>query len=313
MESLLKNIYRIDLDTTGLCNKTCTFCPRTNISYPNVNEHMSLETLQIVIDEMKSFHFTGWVELAGRGEPVLYKHFAKAVELLTQEGRTWKLRVTTNGYKIDTHWKKSFAKIDHLILNTYTDEGEFKSRLVKYQYLHGTDKKVEHYFKPDGLSIQEINNLPPIEDTLHPGKYFNYVFNNRAGWFNDNTVDTPCWHPMRQIFIDWKGNYQMCCNDWKYQIIIGNIHERSMVDMYLNDPKLNRIRWSLLNKRRSDILPCSRCDDSQGGSRNTVKTIEKFRQSNEYKFHVAKIAGGEGAKFRKELLGGDLIPVYQEN
>ena len=310
---LFNHLYRIDLDLTGLCNKTCSFCPRTHVSYPNVNEHMSLETIKIVIAEMKSKGFSGWVELAGRGEPVLHNKFTDVVQMLTAEPRTWKVRVTTNGYKIDTHWKKSFAKIDHLILNTYTNQQDFEDRLAKYQYLHGTDRKVEHYFKPDGLTIEEINNLPPIEDNLQPGKFFNYVFNNRAGWFSDESVPTSCWHPMRQIFIDYKGNYQMCCNDWKYQIIIGNIHERGMFDMYENDPKLNRIRWSLLNNQRSDILPCSRCDDAQGGSRNTVKAIAKFKTTNEYKFHVAKIAGGEGAKYRKELQGGDFIPVFEEN
>lgn len=311
MEQITKYIYRIDLDLTGLCNKTCSFCPRSNPTYPNVNEIMSFKTIEIVLEELRSIDFKGFIELAGRGEPTTHPKFEKVIDLLTQEPRKWKVRVTTNGYRIKKHWSRAYTKIDELILNTYTNREEFEERLVQYRSLaNGTI--VDQYFKPDGLSVDEINKLGNQNDVKNEGKQFRYAFNNRAGWFSDKVLDSPCWHPMRQIFIDYKGNYQMCCNDWKYQIKIGNIHERSLMDMYVNDPKLNRIRWSLINNRRRDILPCASCDDGQGGRKDTMNTIEKFRKTPFYRQHVAKIAGEEGLEYIKELRGGDLIPVYQE-
>ena len=312
MEQITRYIYRIDLDLTGLCNKTCSFCPRSNKSYPNVKEIMSLETIEIVLKELRSINFRGFIELAGRGEPTTHPRFAEVIDLVTAEPRTWKVRVTTNGYRIKRHWTTSYTKIDELILNTYTTEDDFNSRLVQYRSLPN-GSIVDQYFKPDGLSVEEINNLPNQNDVKNEGKQFRYAFNNRAGWFSDKVADSPCWHPMRQIFIDYHGNYQMCCNDWKYQIKIGNVHERSLMDMYRNDPKLNRIRWSLINNRRKDILPCARCDDGQGSSATTKEAIRKFKETPIYRGHVAKIASQEGSKYAKELLGGNFIPVYQED
>lgn len=272
---------------------------------------MSMETIQVVMDELRKVNFTGFIELAGRGEPSLHNNFVKVVDMLTAQPRTWKVRVTTNGYKIKSLWEGTYSKIDELILNTYTNEKEYTARLRKYEFLKN-GRRVEHYFKPDTKSIQEINSLGPQADTTTTEKkYFRYVFNNRAGSFSNVGVDGPCWHPMRQIFIDYKGNYQMCCNDWKYQIKIGNIHERSMIDMYVNDQKLNRIRWSLINGRRQDILPCKMCDDTQGISPRSIKMVETFKGTDIYKFHVCTLAAKASQEEREEVRGVNLIPIYE--
>lgn len=272
---------------------------------------MSLETIQIVMNELKSIKFNGWIELAGRGEPTLHPEFEKVVDMLTKDSPTWKVRVTTNGYRLKKHWDTTYTKINELILNTYTNEREYNDRVARYKQLKN-GVRVEHYFKPDTKTIQEMNELGWQKDTTVDNGYFKYAFNNRAGVFTDVGIDGPCWHPMRQIFIDYNGNYQMCCNDWKYQIKIGNIHERSMLDMYRNDPKLNRIRWSLLRGRREDILPCKLCDDIQGTRQSSVDTINKFLTTDMYKHHVCKIAGQATDEMKRELRGVDLIPVYQE-
>ena len=198
-----------------------------------------------------------------------------------------------------------------MILNTYSNQEEFEERLQKYVVLP-SGRTSDHYFKPDTLSIEEINNLGPQIDYKKGGK-FTYLFNNRAGSFSDKGIDAPCWHPMRQIFIDYHGNYQMCCNDWKYQIKIGNVHERSLKEMYENDPKLQRVRWSLINGRRQDILPCKMCDDKQGTRPDTARLIRNLKETNEYKFGICKTAGQVSKEIKHELRGYDLIPIYEED
>lgn len=308
---LLNQLIRFDLDLTGLCNRQCTFCPRSlhaDPVYPNINRHMSLETIEIVLKEMRSIGFTHWLELAGRGESTLHKKFDTIVDMVTAQPRTWKVRLTTNGYKIDEWWPSLADKFDEIILNSYESEEQYNERKQLYTGLPNGGK-VFHYYKQDGFSIDQVNKMKPYQEN---GKWWKHAFNNRAGYFKDqdrrneeldytNLVtmpngkkikvsESPCWHPMRQIFIDYDGNYQMCCNDWSYQIKIGNIHERSLIDMYLNDPKLNRIRWRLINKDRGAILPCAMCDDIQGATLGTVNTIDRFKQTRGYQEHVIPIA-----------------------
>lgn len=309
---MLRSLIRIDLDLTGLCNRQCTFCPRSLTAepvYPNVNKHMSLNTIEIIIKELQSIDFDGWFELAGRGESTLHRYFEKIVDMVTAQPRKWKVRLTTNGYEIEDWWPTLAHKFDQLILNSYESKEQWIERQSTYSHLPN-GKAVYHYYKQDGYTIDEINDMPGyIED----GKSWKHAFNNRAGYFKHQDrsnnkdlnyiglVTTPsgeqitiaksaCWHPMRQIFIDYDGNYQMCCNDWSHQIKIGNVNERSLIDMYLNDPKINRIRWRLLNRDRQAIAPCARCDDIQGATRNTVTAIDKFVSGRAYKEHVVPLA-----------------------
>lgn len=301
---LLKWLVRIDLDLTGLCNRQCSFCPRAldaNPVYPNVNKHMSLDTLQIVIDEMKSIKFRGYWELAGRGESTLHKNFDTIVEMLSTKDRTWKLRLTTNGYEIDEWWPTLSEKFDGLILNSYESYDQFVERKAKYEKLPNGEL-VEHHYKQDGFTIEQINKMP--RHLENDGKWYNYAFNNRAGYFSDEVVKSRCWHPMRQIFIDYDGNYQMCCNDWLSQIKIGNVHERSLIDMYINDEKINRIRWLLLTEgNRSKILPCSKCDDIQGTLKNSRNTMDAFVKSPAYRHHIVPLSAC-GKKFDDGILEG---------
>lgn len=309
---LFGNLIRLDFDLTGLCNRQCSFCPRSldaDPIYPNINKQISLETVEIVIKELLSINFKGWIELAGRGESTLHKKFDTIVDMLTAEPRQWKVRLTTNGYKIDEWWNSSVGmKLDELILNSYESNQEYIERQDKYIKLP-SGGLVYHYYKQDGFTIDQINNMPSYVEN---GKTWKHAFNNRAGYFKNQdrrnkeldytdlaimpngrkikVSQAPCWHPMRQIFIDFDGNYQMCCNDWSSQIKIGNVHERSLMDMYVNDPKLNRIRWRLLNKDRTQILPCERCDDIQGATMASTKAVEVFTKSRTYKEHVVPLA-----------------------
>lgn len=309
---LLKFLVRIDLDLTGLCNRQCSFCPRSldaDPVYPNINKQMSLETVEIILKELRSINFKGWFELAGRGESTLHKHFETIVDMVTAQPREWKVRLTTNGYRIEDWWDSPVGmKLDELILNSYESRQQYEQRQKQYVKLP-SGGSVYHYYKQDGFTINQINNMPSyVED----GKNWKHAFNNRAGYFKSqdrrneeleytnivtlpngkkiNIAQSPCWHPVRQIFIDFDGNYQMCCNDWSSQIKIGNVHERSLVDMYLNDPKINRIRWRLINKDRMQVLPCAMCDDIQGATTQTNEVIKKFVGTNVYKEHVVSLA-----------------------
>ena len=305
---MVENIYRIDLDLTGLCNRRCTFCPRVDDSYPNENKHMSFAVIEEVMKQLRSIKYKSWIELAGRGESTLHPQFLQIVDMLSKDA--WKLRLTTNGYKIKKWWNpETLKKFDEVILNTYTNKNEYEQRVRDYAFLPN-GVPVEHYYKPDGLSVEEINKTEgfylPNDTDVKPIKW-SYAFNNRAGHFNKKVVKAPCWHPMRQIFIDYSGFYQMCCNDWTYQVKIGHVLERGLIDMYINDPKMNRVRWSLLNGERDRVKPCSMCDDNQGSRPSTLRDIERLMKTDDYRHHIAKIAGTTGLKYRESLESGDNI------
>jgi len=281
MKQIVDSCYRIDLDITAQCNRTCSFCPRVDdIIYPNMKKEMSLDTVAEVLKQCVKYGYNGWIELAGRGEPTLHKHFEMIVSMIADHPqKTWKLRLTTNGFSIEKWWDSVSPKLDWLILNSYDSEEEYKERCEKYEKLPN-DQYVQNEYKPDGTSIEEINKIS-YEDKANPlpdGFQWKHSFNNRAGFFSNQSQALLCTHPHTQIFINYDGDYQMCCNDWLNQVTIGNIHERRLFDMYANDEKLKFIRKALQNARRDLIAPCSKCDDSTDMS--VMKRLKKDHGDN---------------------------------
>ena len=98
---------------------------------------MSFEVIREVMDELRSIDYSGWIELAGRGESTLHPQFLEVVDMLSKD--KWKLRLTTNGYRIDRWWNTETAKkLDEVILNTYT---------TLYDMILGGKENYEHLRK----------------------------------------------------------------------------------------------------------------------------------------------------------------------
>ena len=65
----------IEFSLSGLCNRVCVFCPRSNPKeFPNLNKHMSIETYTRVMEDLKSIDYKGGIIYSGFSEPILYKY-----------------------------------------------------------------------------------------------------------------------------------------------------------------------------------------------------------------------------------------------
>ena len=52
----LEGIVQIDINITDLCNRTCSFCPRSDASiYPNNNQNMTLEMFDLIMDQIEEW------------------------------------------------------------------------------------------------------------------------------------------------------------------------------------------------------------------------------------------------------------------
>jgi hypothetical protein len=310
-------LFRVDLDITGLCNRQCTFCPRVDdLIYPNINKHMPMELVEKVIGELVDAEFgyrkTAFIELAGRGETTMHPEWKKILKFIyNYPNRKFGVRLTTNGHNIEEWWDEMSHYLDELILNSYDDREEFWHRVETYVTLP-SGEIVEHEYKPDGMGPAEINAWSKANPfTMPNGKnklpnsqqaetVFVYEFNNRSGSFDaEFTSDVKlqrvrdrgvCWHPIRQVFISYEGEYQMCCNDWNNQIIIGSCYDNDVVEMYLRHPKMKRIQELLLTGKRSEILPCAKCDDVQTSQNSTYETICELRDSKEFSEYYQELS-----------------------
>ena len=249
----------IELNINEICNRKCPFCPRANPEvYPNQNIHMSLETAEIIANELQLLNFTGIVNISGTGEPLLTKHIVDIVKLFGD--RNIHIEIVTNGDVLTT--KKG-------------------SKLIKNLYSSGLSQfVVSMYDGPE--QIQYFNSLfgkCDIDKSLYSlrdrwydeSEDYGLLYTNRAGNIGFNQLSdiakskllksgkSACFYTHYAMMIDLNGDALLCCQDmYNRTIKFGNVHSKALIDIW-KDGKLMEFRNNLKNGERS-LSPCSNCN-----------------------------------------------------
>ena len=72
----------IGFNLSGLCNRTCVFCPRVNPKiYPNINKHIPVELYERIVKELAEVEYDGMILFSAFSEPLLYKRIEVVKEL----------------------------------------------------------------------------------------------------------------------------------------------------------------------------------------------------------------------------------------
>ncbi len=91
--------------------------------------------------------------------------------------------------------------------------------------------------------------------------------NNRGGNLKSSRIKTLmktrghriCDRPFYKIYILYNGDVILCSSDWEREIIIGNVAESGIYEVW-NGEKQKRVREALLNKDLKKLPLCQKCD-----------------------------------------------------
>ena len=205
--------------------------------YPNQNLNMSFEIAEKIKQHIDDLNYTGKVSITGRGEPTLHPKF-KEYSNIFMKNKKYKLKINTNGARLDKHLD-TLLQYDIVNFNFYKDDWEgFEQTRDKYGK-YGFN----FYFKPP---------MNWYDNPIHR-------FTNRAGSFDpDKVYEGKCDRVFEKLFIDWNGDYKLCCEDWKDHITLGNIEDETIFNYVTKNPTLAKSRRMLAEGRR-DLSPCSKC------------------------------------------------------
>lgn len=237
----------VEVNPTELCNRTCSFCPRSNPEiYPNLNLNMKLETAQLISDQLLKGGYDGEVTVTGFGEPTLNKNILDIISIFSSRFTT---SMVTNGDnllsgKIDLQDVVD-SGLDILIVDCYDGSEHFKKL---YDLLLPLDKKVNY----------------KIRDMFDDGSsslFEELKLNNRGGILGEvQSIQRPCNLPMYKAMIDWNGDVLLCCNDWSRQEKgLGNILVEDFSKLWTSS-RLDSIRKELIKGNRKNIPACSGCN-----------------------------------------------------
>jgi len=247
----------VEINPTELCNRTCSFCPRSNPElYPNLNLNMTVETMEILIQQLKDADYNGNIHITGYGEPTLNPDI---LELIKISSKYFHTEIITNGDKLTnkkiTHQQFKEAGLSTLIVDCYDGPEQIKQMTALLE-----DCKI--YYR-----------IRDHHDTGDSNLFTLYNYNNRGGLANDKvSLQRPCWLPFYKAFIDWDGEVRLCCNDWaRAQKSFGNIHKNSFDKIWMSE-RFTKLRKILAVGDRSKLAACKGCNTD--GKQNGKESVD---------------------------------------
>jgi sulfatase maturation enzyme AslB (radical SAM superfamily) len=257
--SFLSHLRSIEINPTELCNLQCSFCPRS-FGYPNKNLHMSIETAQIIRQHLDEIGYSQNLWITGRGEPTLHNNFEELVDVFAKDNPSYNISMVTNGKWLFDKYHKVIPKFDEINYDVYDtaydDQGNAKQRIRAKKLkasLEGQYKNLKILFKPDygGLEWRKRDYGHNMTTRGYEDRLTNKILK-----------DTSCNIIFERLFIDWNGDYNLCCHDWYEKIVLGNVRTESIADYVETNETLIYYKNKLVDGNRKDLTVCKNCDKS---------------------------------------------------
>lgn len=279
----------LTLELTNHCNAACTFCTQPDIM-ERAKSFINDDVLEKCVEQVKK-HNIPEVMLAGMGEPFMYKKIIGLIKTLSGMGVS--VSVTTNGSifhvfepseiiesgieyllismdAIDTEWlhetkpgiKKDVLQMESEIkkIYDYKINNNFEKPLIKlkYQILENSNNMLD---KEKERKILE-SKVGKLCDVIDLRQQHDWLGEAHDGVGNHTlpkaTMDNICNQLVRSIEISWNGDVGLCCMDFDNKIILGNILNSDIADIFNSEP-IKKARNMYLDGEANKHPMCSGC------------------------------------------------------
>jgi len=242
----------IEISESGICNRKCSFCPRSAPDFIEKKEFISNELHKKMCDELKLLNYKGTIRYSGFVEPMLDKNIFNLIYMARSKLSDCNIEMVTNGDVLNkSRLKKLFLKgLNKILISAYDGKAEAD--------------KLENLCKDINLSpdqyIVRHRYLPEIDD-------FGITLSNRSGTMENaefkiaalkEPLKKPCYIPSYTFFLDYQGDVLMCPHDWGKKIILGDLNKENFLDIWFNKKSM-QVR-KMLNSSNRNFKPCNVCD-----------------------------------------------------
>jgi radical SAM protein with 4Fe4S-binding SPASM domain len=109
-------------------------------------------------------------------------------------------------------------------------------------------EKYGKYCFPENINFTIVNGLSPDPS------YFRESF----PFPNLIRQNIPCHMPFKKLYFTYGGKVTLCCRDYDEDIVVGDIQQDSLIDIW-NGVQADQVRKKHLDKKKMDIRSCKSC------------------------------------------------------
>ncbi|MDY7000168.1 MAG: radical SAM/SPASM domain-containing protein [Thermodesulfobacteriota bacterium] len=257
----------VDVETANTCNMKCPMCYRHMLKEVG---QMEMPVFQKIIDECAANNVFS-VRLSWRGEPLTHPRIKEMIAYAA--ARIKNVSFLTNAFYIDdevmdclienrlSYLAVSFDGIGE-IYEAVRAPAKFKENYKRLQKLLGKRKEAGSRLPQVRVctvwpAIREnpeayARTMEKVSDYMVKNPYINF-----AGPMTIKP-DFICQYPWERIVVAFNGKAQ-CCTGWNADdIILGNVMDKSVKEMWLS-PRMDRIRELHAQGGRMRLSSCSKC------------------------------------------------------
>ena len=242
----------IEISESGICNRKCSFCPRSAPNFYDKKEFISNSLHEKLCIELKELNYMGTIRYSGFVEPLLDKNIFKLISSAREYLPKSNIELVTNGDPLNLNrLNKLFVSgLNRILISAYDSKEDAK--------------KLEDLCKKANLTTEQyiVRHRYYSEN-----QDFGITLSNRAGLMENaeykidslkEPLKKPCYIPSYTFFLDYQGDVLMCPHDWGKKLMLGNLIKDKFLDIWFSKKSIN-VR-KLLNSSNRNFSPCNVCD-----------------------------------------------------
>ncbi len=308
------------LSFTYVCNARCPNCPYTNSKIRSDYKDkpfMTPDTFKIIADQCGAYG--AWVRISGGGEPMLHPQAVELMEYAKKVGA--KVGLITNGSRFteESSMRLLQAHVDMIEFSVDAADRDSYSRVragLDWETLVENVKRMVNLrnrsqsrtkiiasgINQDGVDIDSVAAFwEPIVDNFQKRKYLTWGINDpsrsadRAPYLPPKDR-IPCPFIFERLNIDSRGKVMVCGFDIAARTNMGNIHEKTIKEIWHGDG-FEHFRRKHLNHTGEDIELCKHCPDWKYRSwkHNYWKVVSHAEASRQTRVRTLDFHDAEGS------------------
>ncbi|MBI4867616.1 MAG: radical SAM protein [Candidatus Wallbacteria bacterium] len=296
------------IQTTTACNAACTFCPHPQIKEEVSQGDMDEALFRKIVDELATHAPILRILMYLMNEPLLDPRLAERIDYAKERNPKATVHLLTNGVLLGKMGEKLLrSNLDWIGLSVHALKEETYHKLMGLTHFEGERgiKRILEDFCVKAVEQKgaEYVNVKIIRDKRYleqqeaqdAVRFWRDLGLTRVEYYEEpmTRAGNVRWLPpvahsgiegcnsiwaMEMVHILYNGDVIACCNDWRRDLVFGNVREQSIEEVW-NGP----IRRQFLREVYGEIRPrpgliCLKCEAAQPATR-TPPWLESESQS----------------------------------